>query len=219
MSEPTKKSSARARPSSLHGLDLVVAQGAESAVGQEGSSDGELVQGALAGRQEAFAALVARYQRRAFWIAFHVVGQVETARDVVQEAFLRVHRSLPSFNFDRNFYTWFYRIVMNLAIDSLRRTKTSRALDLEEVQAFLVAGDGEEDPIDRNEVQVLVWQVLEHLDVKFRSVLVLRDIHGMSCREIVPILNVTHATVRWRLHRGRQLFREHWERLAQGWQE
>ncbi len=60
----------------------------------------------------------------------------------------------------------------------------------------------------------MVWHVLDRLDDKFKSVLVLRDIHGMSCREIAPILKVTHATVRWRLHRGRQIFRDHWERMG-----
>jgi len=59
-----------------------------------------------------------------------------------------------------------------------------------------------------------VWAVLGELDPKFRAVLVLRDIQGLSCREIAPILRVTHATARWRLHRGRQMFRERWERRA-----
>jgi RNA polymerase sigma-70 factor (ECF subfamily) len=58
--------------------------------------------------------------------------------------------------------------------------------------------------------------VLEKLDPKFRAVLVLRDIHGLSCREIAPILRITHATARWRLHRGRQAFRDHWERASGG---
>ena len=61
-----------------------------------------------------------------------------------------------------------------------------------------------------------VWAILETLDPKFRAVLVLRDIHGLSCREIAPILRITHATTRWRLHRGRQVFREHWERRSGG---
>ena len=71
-----------------------------------------------------------RYQRRAFWISFHVLGRVEDARDVVQEAFVRVYRSLDRFDFSRNFYTWFYRIVMNLAIDHLRKNRTAKAASL-----------------------------------------------------------------------------------------
>lgn len=180
-------------------------------------SDAELVRRTLAGQHDPFAALVARYQKRAFWIAYHVVGRVEDARDVTQEAFVRLFRSLTRYDFARSFYTWFYRIVMNLAIDALRKIRSARAGNLDELLGALpdgreVAGDV---PMQRGEETGLVWAVLEKLDAKFRAVLVLRDIHGLSCREIAPILKVTHATARWRLHRGRQMFKEHWER-AQG---
>ncbi len=177
-------------------------------------SDTELVRLALEGDEDAFAGLVSRYYRRAFWIAYHVLGRSEDARDVVQEAFVRVHRSLHRFDFARNFYTWFYRIVMNLAIDALRKIRSARAVNLEETGDWVDAGQSPSEPVELQETQGQVWHVLERMDSKFKSVLVLRDIHGMSCREIAPILDVTHATVRWRLHRGRQIFREHWERLA-----
>ena len=180
-------------------------------------SDAELVRRTLAGQQDPFAALVARYQKRAFWIAFHVVGRVEDSRDVVQEAFVRLFRSLDKYDFSRSFYTWFYRIVMNLAIDSLRKLRCARASSLEDL-AFALRDDresGGSSPMELQEQHGQVWAVLDKLDTKFRAVLVLRDIHGLSCREIAPILRITHATARWRLHRGRQMFREHWER-AQG---
>jgi RNA polymerase sigma-70 factor (ECF subfamily) len=178
-------------------------------------SDAELVRGTLAGQHDPFAALVARYQKRAFWIAFHVLGRTEDARDVTQEAFVRLFRSLGRYDFTRSFYTWFYRIVMNLAIDQLRKLRSSGACHLDDLLPGLsdesqVVGSG---PLEREEENARVWRVLELLDAKFRAVLVLRDIHGISCREIAPILRVTHATARWRLHRGRQMFRDHWERL------
>ena len=178
-------------------------------------SDAELVRRTLAGQEDPFAALVARYQKRAFWIAWHVVGRAEDARDVAQESFVRLFRSLARYDFARSFYTWFYRIVMNLAIDSLRKTRSARAGSLDDVLGTLpdtreVAGAV---PLERGEQHGRVWAVLDKLDAKFRAVLVLRDIHGLSCREIAPILKVTHATARWRLHRGRLMFKEHWERL------
>ena len=177
-------------------------------------SDAELVRQSIDGQHDAFAALVARYQKRAFWIAFHVVGRVEDARDISQEAFVRLYRSLSRYDYARSFYTWFYRIVMNLAIDQLRKHKSARATSLEDLVVPL-ADDREaatEVPIERAEENEIVWQVLEKLDSKFRAVLVMRDIHGLSCREIAPILKVTHATARWRLHRGRQMSRTHWDR-------
>ena len=177
-------------------------------------TDAELVQRVLSGDPEAFGGIVARYHRRAFWVAFHVVGRVEDARDVAQEAFVRVYRSLGKFDFSRNFYTWFYRIVMNLAIDALRKRRSSRATTLDDLADRLASSEETAEPVERNETRALVWTVLNKLDGKFKAVLVLRDIHGMSCREIAPVLKVTHATVRWRLHRGRQIFREHWDRMV-----
>lgn len=182
-------------------------------------SDADLVQQSLGGNEDAFSGLVERYERRAFWIAFHILGRVEDARDVVQEAFVRVFRSLSRFDFSRNFYTWFYRIVMNLAIDSLRKRKTSRVAALDSFAGGLEAPEDDAHPAERRETRELVWRVLEGMDTKFKAVLVLRDLHGLSCREIAPILNVTHATVRWRLHKGRKLFRERWERIARRWTE
>lgn len=181
-------------------------------------SDAELVRRTLAGQHDPFAALVARYQKRAFWIAFHVVGRVEDARDVAQESFVRLYRSLGKYDFARSFYTWFYRIVMNLAIDALRKIKSARSSSLDDVlggcaDAREPVGDA---PLQRSEEDAAVWAVLDKLDAKFRAVLVLRDIHGLSCREIAPILKVTHATARWRLHRGRLMFKAHWERAYGG---
>ena len=186
------------------------------AAGDPGSDveDARIIQRILDGDEDAFVDLVDRYHRRAFWIAFHVLGRGEDARDVVQESFVRLHRSLHRYDFGRSFYTWFYRIVTNLAIDALRKRKSARAVSLDAV------GDRPDDdadpaePVDREERRASVWRALDRMDAKFRAVLVLRDIHGLSCREIAPILGVTHATARWRLHRGRQIFREQWERLA-----
>lgn len=183
----------------------------------DSARDAVLVRNTLDGDQAAFAELVERYQRKGFWIAYHTVGRIEDARDVVQDAFLRVYRSLDKFDFERNFYTWFYRIVMNLAIDALRKGKSARTTAVDDLGESFAAPEDNARPIERGETRGLVWQVLERMDSKFKSVLVLRDIHGMSCREIAPILKVTHATVRWRLHRGRKLFRERWERLERKW--
>jgi len=207
-------SAANHHTGSFAGLPSAVA----ALAGAGGISDSELVRRALAGQHDPFAALVARYQKRAFWIAFHVVGRIEDARDVAQESFVRLFRSLEKYDFARSFYTWFYRIVMNLAIDHLRKIRSGAANSLDDIPGGLA--DSREAPADApmelEEQNGRVWQILEKLDPKFRAVLVLRDIHGLSCREIAPILKITHATARWRLHKGRQVFREHWERPSGG---
>ncbi len=207
-----------AAPAGGSSLPGGLASAVEALAADAACSDAELVRRTLAGQQDPFAALVARYQKRAFWIAFHVVGRVEDARDVAQESFVRLYRSLGKYDFARSFYTWFYRIVMNLAIDALRKQKSARSSSLDDVlggfaDAREPVGDA---PLQRREEDAAVWAVLDKLDAKFRAVLVLRDIHGLSCREIAPILKVTHATARWRLHRGRLMFKEHWERTHGG---
>lgn len=218
MIRPQPKLSLAASPSpteTFGGLPAGLPSAVADLAGAAQISDAELVRRTMAGQHDPFAALVARYQKRAFWIAFHVLGRTEDARDVTQEAFVRLFRSLARYDFTRSFYTWFYRIVMNLAIDHLRKLRSSGACRIDDLLPGLsderqAAGSA---PLEREEENATVWRVLERLDAKFRAVLVLRDIHGLSCREIAPILRVTHATARWRLHRGRQMFRDHWERL------
>lgn len=180
--------------------------------------DAELVQAALEGDFASFEQLLARYERKAFWIAFHVLGRVEESRDVVQEAFVRVHRSLDRFDFSKNFYTWLYRIVTNLAIDHLRKIRADRTIAVETLEEGW-AGEAreEEGPEQRmlgKETARRVRRVLDRIPPRFRTILALRDLHGISCREIAPILGLTYPTVRWRLHKARQLFKERWERLA-----
>ncbi|MFO1052447.1 MAG: sigma-70 family RNA polymerase sigma factor [Planctomycetota bacterium] len=177
------------------------------------ADDAAVVRRVLDGEEDAFGELVHRYSRRAFWIAWHVLGAVEDARDVVQESFLRLHRSLHRYDFARSFYTWFYRIVMNLAIDALRRRRSAKAVAVEDLGDEIAPNERPSQALERDEERSQVWRVLDALDPKFRAVLVLRDIHGLSSREIAPILGVTHVTARWRLHRGRQLFRDAWARL------
>ncbi len=186
-----------------------------AAAGEVG--DAMLVRQAAAGVQDAFAALVARYQKRAYWIAFHVFGRVEEARDVTQEAFVRLHRSLDGYDPARSFYTWFYRIVMNLAIDQLRKQRGTVPQSLDELPQLLPderEASGGEAAVELQEQNELVWRVLDQLEPKFKSVLVLRDIHGLSSREIAPMLRITHSTARWRVHRARMLFKERWERIV-----
>lgn len=178
--------------------------------------DTDLVQAALDGDFVAFESLVTRYERKAFWLAFHVLGQVEESRDVVQEAFVRVYKSLNRFDFAKNFYTWLYRIVTNLAIDSLRKNK-HRTLQLDDFGDSLEHGNPDEPQarLEGKELSQRVREVLDQMHPRFRTILALRDLHGISCREIAPILALTYATVRWRLHKARQLFRERWERAAE----
>jgi RNA polymerase sigma-70 factor (ECF subfamily) len=180
--------------------------------------DHDLIRGAQAGEEAAFERLVRRHERRAWRVARNMVPSDEDAQDLAQEAFLRVFRSIGRFDFSHDFTTWLYRIVANLAIDHLRKrrptTSTSGGLDDEAPELDLV--DPSEarpsDELESEETADEVRAVLATLAPHFQSVLVLRELEGLPCNEIADIVGATHVTVRWRLHRGRKLFQEEWER-------
>ena len=179
------------------------------------SSDGDLIRACQKGDEDAFAQLVARYQDKAFWVAYNLVGNAEDARDIGQEAFVRVFRALDRFDFNMSFYTWLYRIVTNLAIDRLRKTRKHPPVALNEIEDMLRDTHGDNHPsfrMEREELKSSVRSVLQTLPDKYRTVLVLRDIEGLSCKEISSVTGTSHATVRWRLHTARKLFKEKWER-------
>ena len=177
--------------------------------------DHELIRACLEGNQEAFASLVHRHEQRSYWAAYKILGDAEAARDVAQEAFVRVWRALDRFDFSMAFSTWLYRITVNLAIDHLRRNRRHRGADLDLFRES-VADDSSvspDAPQDSREVAKAVRAVLETLDEKYRTVLILRDLEGLSSKQIADITGIAHATVRWRLHIARKQFREGWERL------
>jgi RNA polymerase sigma-70 factor (ECF subfamily) len=164
------------------------------------------------GDHEAFRRLVEHYQDRAYRTALGVMGNREEAWDVAQEAFLRVYRSLDRFRLGQNFYTWLYRIVVNLGIDTLRRRGQERLVTLEEIGDCARVDCPPDSELDRDDRSRSVRTVLDCLPPRYRAVLVLRDVEELDCREIARIVGCTHATARWRLHKARRLFREAWER-------
>ena len=172
----------------------------------------DLIRRCQEGREDAFRELVERYQKRTFWIARNMLNNPELARDISQEAFVRVFRNIRRFDVTKNFYTWLYQIVVNLSIDHLRRRSHTRFVGLEQVGA--VAEPLRRGPSAKMEEADLRRQVRESLDrlpAKYKAVLSLRDISGFSCGEIAEIVGCSNPTVRWRLHRARRLFKIAWE--------
>ena len=181
-------------------------------------TDHECVRRAQRGDQRAFEMLVRRHQVRALRVARNLIADLDEAQDLSQEAFLRVFRSLERFDFEHEFSTWLYRIVTNLAIDHLRRRRVARStsahgdddgsgLDLVDDSA-----PAPDRPMEANETARRVRACIASLAPHFQTVLVLRELEGLACTEIARIVGATHVTVRWRLHRGRKLFQEEWER-------
>lgn len=190
----------RSDPGDLPSVDLESAQ-----------EDREFIARSLLGDEGAFERLVKKYQERTLAIARSFYLDEESARDVAQEAFLRVYRSLHRYDAQQRFYTWFYRIVVHLVIDLVRRRK--RAPISSEVVTASLPHPGKEPGacLEEAELREQVGRVLELLPENYRALLVLRDMEGFSSKEISDICGSNHATVRWRLHRARRIFRQAWE--------
>ena len=176
-------------------------------------SDAELVLRCQQHDPEAFRLLVERYRRRSWKVAYNLVGNMEVARDISQEAFVRVFRGIATCDPGRGFTQWFDRVVVNLGIDYLRRKRRrSATVPLELVVEPPAATDGPDAHLERHETRRLVQAVLEELPLTHRTVLVMRDIEGMDCAEIAQLLGKSPGTVRWRLSRARRAFKRAWLR-------
>lgn len=178
--------------------------------GVSASPESDLIERTLAGETEAYGHLVARYQDRLYWVVYQLLGHHEDAREVAQDAFLRAYRKLATFDRTRRFYTWIHRIATNRAIDRMRVRGRAKSTALpEELED---RGPGPDDRLLGDELRGEVREVLEELPPRYRALLVLRDVEGLSGKAISEATGVAHATVRWRIHRARKLFRSAWER-------
>lgn len=165
--------------------------------------------------EAAFRKLVERHQRRAFAIAVGLVRDENDAREIVQEAFLRVYRGLDTFEGGSSFFTWLYRIVTNLSIDLMRKPGR-RAAELDEQRNVSEDAEGElalvsridgADPIDvvrRKEMAGRIQAALEALPPYHRAVIVMREVEGMSYEEMAEAMNVSKGTIMSRLFHARQ---------------
>lgn len=175
--------------------------------------ENQAVRLAQQGDQEAFAMLVKAYQNRVFGLAVNVVHNRETADDLAQEIFLKAYLSLSKFRFESEFGTWIYQIAINHIRDYLRKHKKEKndlRLDdipepgLPEKEASLQLAEQQEAERRRR----LLRQKLEEMPEKYRLIISLRDIQGLSYEEIGKILKLSPGTVDSRLHRARRLLRK-----------
>jgi RNA polymerase sigma-70 factor, ECF subfamily len=185
-----------------------------------GPSDGELVERARKGDRDAFRELVERYQRKIATLALGMLRNREDALDVVQETFTKAFQSLDRFKGDAGFYTWTYRIAVNLCIDHQRREAKmplatpdphdsgDRAVD---PVALLVDGAEQGDPFQRtldSEIARKLSAAIAELTPEHRAVILLREVDGLSYEEISRVLDCPKGTVMSRLHYARRQLQE-----------
>ncbi len=181
----------------------------------EPASDHALVERARRGDAIAFSELVTRHYRRALRVAYGLLKHTSDAEDVVQDAFARVHVRLKGFEGSSAFYTWLYRIVVNLCIDTIRRRRREHRVDLEnEADRDALAsaealwpGLDQTHPGDNAERRELGHQLqgaFAGLPEIHQAVLLLREMEGMSYEEIARTLRIKKGTVMSRLFHARK---------------
>lgn len=168
-------------------------------------SDAELVRQAQRGDAAAFAELLTRYQDRVFNTCYRMCHNEADALDLAQATFLKVLENLAQFRGRASFYTWLFRIAVNVVL-SHRRARLRQAAALDE------ARDAGTRPapatVEQHELRERVAWALQQLDEEFRVAVVLKDIEDMDYAAIAEVLSVPVGTVKSRIHRGRLMLRE-----------
>ena len=166
------------------------------------SADLELIHRSQAGDTDAFGELVTKYLTNIFNMIYGIVGNENDAWDLAQEAFLKAWRSIHRFQRRSSFYTWLYRITMNVTLDSLRRRCRRSEVELDDAIPSFLPSPGVN--CERAEIREQVYGALAQLTPEHRSVIVLKEIEDLQYSEIAEILNVSIGTVMSRLFYGRK---------------
>lgn len=180
---------------------------------QEPESDQALVLAVREGDATAYRGLVEKYQGRVYSLVYGMVRNREDARDITQEVFVKAYDSLESFRLESSFYTWIYRIAMNRAIDFVRKRKRKESAGFEEGIATR-DGDGDiadvhhtESPsrlLERKRLYARIMDAVEKLPEDQRQAILLRELEGLSYKEIAEVMEIPEGTVMSRLYYARK---------------
>jgi len=164
--------------------------------------DLELIHRSQAGDTEAFGELVTKYRSKLFTMACAMVGNENDAWDLAQEGFLKAWQSIHRFQGRSSFYTWLYRITINVTTDSLRRQSRRSEVELDDAIPSFLPGPGVN--FERAEIREQVYAALAQLTPEHRAVIVLKEIEDLHYHEIADILKLSIGTVMSRLFYGRK---------------
>ena len=170
-----------------------------------------LIERARNGDRAAFESLVDTHKGKAFALAFHFTGNVEDAKDLLQEAFVRAYVNIKKFRGGSSFYTWFYRILVNLCRDFLRRKRTRIKVLVdapeppEEDETPLEAADrgpGPGEILLNKEIREKVDEAVNMLPERQKSAFILKHMQGMRSGEIASVMDCSESTVKVHLFRA-----------------
>lgn len=175
--------------------------------------DADLIARVQAGDKNAYRPLVVRYQARVHAMVLGMVRDAEEAKDIVQNAFIKAYQNLDSFRTESSFYTWIYRIAMNLAIDHCRKGKRRKTSSFDEAVAsrdddgeLLLThhADSPHKALARKQLQARIFRAMDELTEEQREVVLLREVEGLSYKEIADSMGIPEGTVMSRLFYARK---------------
>jgi RNA polymerase sigma-70 factor (ECF subfamily) len=154
------------------------------------------------GDERAFSIIVRTYEQPVYNYVLRLTGDRVLSEDLTQEVFLRVFQGLPSFSLRSRFTTWLFQVTKNRVLDELRAMeRRPRAIvALEDIPPLEVV----DAPVERSEAIDAVWRAVEALNPDLKMALLLRDVVGLSYTEIAETLEITLATVKWRIYKARE---------------
>jgi RNA polymerase sigma-70 factor, ECF subfamily len=154
------------------------------------------------GDERAFSLILRAYEQPVYNYVLRLVGDRALAEDLTQEVFLRVYQGLPRFSLRARFTTWLFQVTKNRVLDELRalERRPRAVVTLDDIPPLEVI----DAPFERAEAIDAVWRAVEGLNVDLKMALLLRDVVGLSYTEIADSLEITLATVKWRIYKARE---------------
>ena len=165
--------------------------------------DQAILRKAQKGDQRAFAIIVRTYEKTVFNYVLRLTnGDRSLAEDLTQEVFLRVFKGLPRFSFRSSFTTWLFQVTKNRVMDELRarERRPVAPVTFDDIPPLEVV----DQPVEQAEAIDALWRAIGDLNVDLKMALLLRDVVGLSYNEIADSLEITLATVKWRIFRARE---------------
>jgi RNA polymerase sigma-70 factor, ECF subfamily len=154
------------------------------------------------GDERAFNLIVRAYETPIYNYVLRLVGDRALAEDLTQEVFLRVYQGLPKFSLKCRFTTWLFQVTKNRVLDELRASerRPRSVVTIDDIPPLEVL----DAPVERVEAMDAVWRSVNDLNVELKMALLLRDVVGLSYTEIADALEITLATVKWRIYKARE---------------
>jgi RNA polymerase sigma-70 factor, ECF subfamily len=164
--------------------------------------DPDVLRRAQRGDERAFAQILRAYETTIFNYVYRIVGDRALAEDLTQEVFVRVFQALPRFSLRCKFTTWLFQVTKNRVLDELRarERRPQAVLAIEEAPRLEIV----DPPVERLETIEAVWRAVRELNPDLKMALLLRDVAGLPYNEIADSLEITLATVKWRIFKARE---------------